>query len=709
MNTGADRGSYASSGYLGPFALAPNGKYIAVHTQHREMNIREVASGRQLHTLPFMQSGPEHLPHFSPDGKTLLITPNDVLGSVHCLLWFPSSDTIRFFPSRPASSHSLAVGPDGKLLAVGGSSLFVPERNTPLTLLDAKTGRERSLGLWQAGNVVSAFSPDGKLLAFAGDSSTLIRLWSFEKQTMLYLPRDHTGGVLALAFSPDGKTLATAGKDQTVRLWNVSRGKTTVLLDGLTVNARVLGFGPDGKILVSATPPEYDQAAQKLIPGEVTIWDTASAKMRSRFDLGDKPGCLALSRDGATLALAANGGKITIWDVMAGKERVTLAGPQWIFCMAFSSDGKSLVTSCQNEPPRLWDWATGRERKNHFGSDPAWSRSFRGTSLAFSVDGKTLYMAGQFSIHKYLVYHGVWHYDVVTGKDLGPFGLDRPQTSSPAQDRNTLVASAFSGDGTTLACAWPNLVDIWDLNLTPGSRITGRVRATLRAPLNFVIKHLAFRADGKVVATANLKNLVYLWDTQTGKQLAALKLESEGPIAAVQFSLDGKWLAVAAGKDIRLFDAETGAVKGLFTGHGSAVTSVVFGARSGLLSRGNDGEVKLWDLTTGKGSLTVRGRPALLAIQGLEPDGKTAVTRELKLQGGSATSQVIRRWDLATGREMGQPEVVASNDFFSRDQSTRLTIEFDASIRFLESGHLARALPPATGFQNPGTGVGFQF
>jgi WD40 repeat protein len=108
-----------------------------------------------------------------------------------------------------------------------------------------------------------AFSPDGKLLAEAGDEP--VRLWDVASGKLHGEPlTGHTDLVIDVEFSPDGELLSSAGYDGTVRLWDVATGKP--LGQPLTAhdNAGVTGvaFSPDGKLLASAGED-----------GTVLLWD----------------------------------------------------------------------------------------------------------------------------------------------------------------------------------------------------------------------------------------------------------------------------------------------------------------------------------------------------------------------------------------------------------------------------------------------------
>ena len=63
------------------------------------------------------------------------------------------------------------------------------------------------------------FSPDGKLLAAAGERTLWV--YSVDLQAPVYTVDDaHTSAITGLVWSPDGSWVATASADRTIRLWH---------------------------------------------------------------------------------------------------------------------------------------------------------------------------------------------------------------------------------------------------------------------------------------------------------------------------------------------------------------------------------------------------------------------------------------------------------------------------------------------------------
>lgn len=85
------------------------------------------------------------------------------------------------------------------------------------------------------------FSPDGRLLASAGDDLT-VRLWNVTTHRRLATLTDHTGAVRSVTFAPGGRTLASSGNDCTVRLWDVRRHHTEATLTGDVGSVRGVAF-----------------------------------------------------------------------------------------------------------------------------------------------------------------------------------------------------------------------------------------------------------------------------------------------------------------------------------------------------------------------------------------------------------------------------------------------------------------------------------
>ena len=119
----------------------------------------------------------------------------------------------------------------------------------------------------------------------------------------------------------------------------------------------------------------------------------------------------------------------------------------------------------------------------------------------------------------------------------------------------------------------------------------------------------------------------------------------KGGISEIQYSPDGRRLAVASSIGIWLYDTQTGEALNLLTGHTSWVESVSFSRDGNTLAGGSgDNTVRVWDARTGRHLRTLTGHTSWVLSVSFSPDGNT-------LASGS-NDDTVRLWDARTGRHL---------------------------------------------------------
>lgn len=116
------------------------------------------------------------------------------------------------------------------------------------------------------------------------------------------------------------------------------------------------------------------------------------------------------------------------------------------------------------------------------------------------------------------------------------------------------------------------------------------------------VSNYTLSPDGMILASAAARYVnneavpvIILWDTLSAAELNALVIDEQ--VNALQFSPDGKLLAVAAGKDLQIWDAAAGNLLTTLSGHTDIILELAFSPdQHAIASAGLDNQLNLWQI-----------------------------------------------------------------------------------------------------------------
>lgn len=158
----------------------------------------------------------------------------------------------RVVPLHAGNIRSIALSPNGELLATGSSDRLVK-------ILDAKTFEVLHTIEGHGDSVFSVlFSPDGKLFITGGKDARL-RIWTVEGKSIKPKVKilAHTFSIKAMTFVNDGKELLTVSQDKTIKLWDIQNAQCKETIDrtngGHTFTINAVSLSPDERYFVTGS------------------------------------------------------------------------------------------------------------------------------------------------------------------------------------------------------------------------------------------------------------------------------------------------------------------------------------------------------------------------------------------------------------------------------------------------------------------------
>jgi WD40 repeat protein len=333
-------------------AFGPDGVQVALLDGYDAIQLWNWYTGYQTGIIGASEDNPSNIANvaFSPDSAWLAYAGAD--------------NTVQLRDLTQFQNRVISSTTDHNIIPITFShdskSLLTLGENQIARSWDLQTGQSTGLASGipykYKASVISASG--GQWLAVVANRN-ILHIWDLQtRQPVAKIVNPAIGNYDAV-LSPDGNWLASVNFirndpstfDNELRLWDVRRQQSTVLLNSLSTEIPLtMIFSADSTLFAATATPDAANG------DAIGIWDVQTAQLRLKLSANTgSPWGLAFNPANNLLALAGSDSKLRIWDLQNNLLKATLTGPTaFLVGIAFSPDGKMIVTASGDDTIRLW-------------------------------------------------------------------------------------------------------------------------------------------------------------------------------------------------------------------------------------------------------------------------------------------------------------------------------------------------------------------
>ena len=343
-------------------------------------------------------------------------TPDIIQGTVSDFNGANYAKTVSTSSSRSSMSRTLAVAPNGMLVAGadGGDAVI---------LLDAAGNEIKTLLTIQSNPRDLDFTPNGTLLvvsAYEANNNASVHVftidWVTQNATLLVdLSANHDDDTYAARFSPDGSLLHVGGKDQNVTTYFVSNW-TIAHIVPVGDDVYTIKTSPDGRFMAFTHGEEMS-----------VHWSSNGTEVYNRHNNSGYTLGLDWSPDGNWIVTGSSDNTIRIYHAGNGTLMKNISYSSDVNEIAFNHAGTHLVIATSDNDPtwiiRVSDWTVEAEFGDFGGGSGNGASGRRGArDVVWSLDETKIYFGARYYGRIYTYYSTdayAWLGGDVTGELLG--------------------------------------------------------------------------------------------------------------------------------------------------------------------------------------------------------------------------------------------------------------------------------------------------